>query len=162
MRSIRDHITRVFGWIADPTKSICHNAYLRLASIPSWFYFDRPTNIAFHDLTTILKPPSNLRSLLGLGLKFCPIPSRPRFDPTSCTRFEGDIFLRTYFAGEDSLDSDYDPKLYIKSGWRPPPPYGKSQSLSATVPRTSPSTSPPRLASRSTAIPTSYATNVSL
>ena len=57
MRSIKDSIVRAFGWIADPTKSLRHNAHLRLASMPSWYYFDRPTNIAYHDLTTTLRPP---------------------------------------------------------------------------------------------------------
>lgn len=147
MRSIRDHIIRVFGWIVDPTKSIRHNAYLRLASMPSWFYFDRPTNIAFEHLTTILQPPSNLRSLLGLGLKFCPIPSRPRF------RFEGDIFsvhtLRDRTRLTQTMTLSYTSILVGN------PPFGKSHSPSATVPRTLPSTLPPRLASRSTAVPTS-------
>jgi hypothetical protein len=60
--------------------------------MPVWLYHGRPTRMAFHDLTTRLEPPKNLRSLLGLNLKFVPNPRRnvpwatserdilPRFD----------------------------------------------------------------------------------
>ena len=39
------------------------------------YYFSRPSNMDFHDFTKRQKPPKNLRSLLGLGLKFIPTPS---------------------------------------------------------------------------------------
>ena len=89
--------------------------------MPSWFYFIRASNLAFHDLTTELKPPKNLRSLLGLGLKFCPIPHRNNFNPENLTRFERDINLRTFFAGKIMEQKEaYEPKMYIKSDWKPP------------------------------------------
>ena len=44
--------------------------------MPLFYYYNCPTNCKFHDLTKFLKPPPNLRSLLGLGLKFIPTPFR--------------------------------------------------------------------------------------
>eukprot|EP00957_Ditylum_brightwellii_P000596 46027-Ditylum_brightwellii.AAC.1 len=74
-----------------------------------WYYFNKPWNLAFHDLTTEKQPPVNLRSLLGLGLKFCP---SPRFTSHKTSdilpQFDCDLRLRTYFAGEDQ--QDYNPK----------------------------------------------------
>jgi hypothetical protein len=63
------------------------------------------------------------RSLLGLSLKFIPI---PRYAPTatdvapSLDRIERDIGLRTFFAGRDQEKEI--PKLREKSTWRPPVP----------------------------------------
>ena len=77
--------------------------------------------MAFHDLTTSSKPPLNLRSLLGLGLKFCPT---PRFT-TSCVnesfvRFHHDFYCKIFFAGKEfDPDNVYDPKMYINSEWTP-------------------------------------------
>ena len=64
-----------FGFIGNPTLSIRHNASITLAKMPSWYYFSRPSNMAFHDFAKRHKPQKNLRSLLGLGLKFIPTPS---------------------------------------------------------------------------------------
>ena len=64
-----------FGFAGDPTLSIQHNASINLAKMPTWYYFSRPSNMAFHDFTKRHKPQKNLRSLLGLGLKFIPTPS---------------------------------------------------------------------------------------
>ena len=90
--------------------------------MPSWFYFVRASNLAFHDLTTVLTPPKNLRSLLGLGLKFCPIPHKPTFNPDTLHRFTRDINLRTFFAGKImEQKEEYEPKMYIPSAWEPPP-----------------------------------------
>ena len=89
--------------------------------MPAWFYFDRPINLAFHDLTTTAAPPRNLRSLLGLGHKFCPT---PRFS-ASCvkdifTRYHHDFYCKIFYAGQDfGAESTYDPKMYINSDWTP-------------------------------------------
>ena len=63
-------IYSAFGFIADLTKSTRENAATYLANMTVGDYFNRPTNMAFHELTSYLSPPKNLRSLLGLGLKF--------------------------------------------------------------------------------------------
>jgi hypothetical protein len=91
--------------------------------------------MAFHDLTTYLTPPANLPSLLGLGLKFIPTPRyshKPSFlskEPESTLpQFYRDLQLRCYFNTEDDVlqdatpDDDYNPRMYFKSKWNPPPP----------------------------------------
>ena len=53
-----------FGIARNPTLSIRHNASITLATMPTWYYFSRPSNMAFHDFTKRHKPQKNLRSLL--------------------------------------------------------------------------------------------------
>ena len=60
-----------YGFVADPLNSITVNATRQLLRLPAWLYFSRPQHTAFHDLTNHKKLPTNLRSLLGLGLNFC-------------------------------------------------------------------------------------------
>ena len=40
-----------FGFAGDPTLSTQHNASITLATMPTWYYFSRPSNMAFHDFT---------------------------------------------------------------------------------------------------------------
>ena len=81
--------------------------------MPSWFYFVCASNLAFDNLTTALTPPKNLRSLLGLGLKFCPIPHKSTFNPSTLLRFTRNINLCTFFAGKiKEQKEEYEPKMY--------------------------------------------------
>ena len=90
-------------------------------------YFGRINKMAYHDLSTTIKPPENIGKLLGLGLKFCIQSRRP--DKASITegmaRMRRDVRLKYIFTedNEDPIDTEYDynPKLYIKSKWNPPP-----------------------------------------
>ena len=45
-----------FGFVGDPTISKRHNASITLAKMPTWYYFSRPSNMAFHDFTKRRKP----------------------------------------------------------------------------------------------------------
>ena len=88
-------------------------------------YFPPVKKLAFHDLTINHKLPPQATHLLGLGLKFIPTP-RVNITPDdlehSTTRFERDMNLKIFFAGDNDT-SEYDPKaLRIKSSWRPPLP----------------------------------------
>ena len=67
-------IETINGIVVDDRKSKIHNTAQNLASIISWYKLDRPKNLAFYDLCTELVPPHNLRSLLGLGLKYFSAP----------------------------------------------------------------------------------------
>ena len=49
-----------FGFVGDPTISKQHNAPITLAKMPIWYYFSRPSNMAFHDFTKRHKPQKNL------------------------------------------------------------------------------------------------------
>jgi hypothetical protein len=94
--------------------------------MPTWYYFVRPTNLAFHDLRQ-QKQKTNLskyiKSLLGLGLKFCPTPRRTT-DTTTITRtldrHQRDLWLRYYFKGKPPDNEQYNPRLYTPSTWMPP------------------------------------------
>jgi hypothetical protein len=93
--------------------------------MPTWYYFNRPTHMTFHDLTTAIAPPSNLQSLLGLGLKFIPNPRYTNkwsdMHDTSYYRFERDLRLRAYFSNNDPDDTpEFNPRMYVRSTWTPP------------------------------------------
>ena len=62
---------RTYGLVLDPAKTVKHNVALTLRGMPSWFYFDRGMNLECHNLCTVLDPPKNFGSILGLGLNFC-------------------------------------------------------------------------------------------
>ena len=100
--------------------------------MPTWYYFSRPSNLAFHNFTKQHKPEKNLCSLLGLGLKFIPTPSLTnswsRLKESSYDRLFRSVHLRFHFAGKPPNEgtTSYDPKLYVRSKWTPPPPTGRS------------------------------------
>lgn len=87
--------------------------------------------MAFHDLTTTLKPPPNLRSLLGLSLKFIPNPkfnvSWENYEKYTIQRFQQDFKIKAYLGGRsaddpanDPSDKGYNPRMYIRTNWNPP------------------------------------------
>ena len=85
-----------------------------------WFYFCRPTNLAFHDLTIGKVAPRALQSLLGLGVNFYPTPLRPTLNiDKSMERFERDLHIRSVFAGSEELIPLANPKIYVRSKWTP-------------------------------------------
>jgi hypothetical protein len=96
--------------------------------MPSSDYWNRPTKLAFHDLTTTIAPPSNLRSLLGLGLKFIPTPFRTtRFSHLSqpgngLAALERSLRIHCFFCATRKYEStnEYNPKLQFPSSWNPP------------------------------------------
>ena len=157
---IQSNITRItssFSFIADYRLSPNHNAFLHLSSMTAWFYFDRPNNLAFRDLTTTIAPLRNLRSLLVLGHKFCPT---PRFSIScvnvSFSRFNHDLYCKSFFAGlEFDAESTYDPKMYINSVWTQ---IGRSLSL-LSVATTISDPTPLVSSKKDKCLRTSYATN---
>ena len=123
--TIRNKITQQFGFVADPTKTLLHNASSTLAHTPTWYYFSRPSHLAFHDFTRSKQPAKNLRSLLGLGLEFIPTPrctnTWKKLKELSMPKFTRAIHLRFHFAGTNTTPDDtYDPKIYVRSNWTPP------------------------------------------
>ena len=129
-----------FGFAGDPALSIRHNASITLAKMPTWYYFSRPYNMAFHDFTKRHKPPKKLRSLLRLRLKFIPTPSLTnswsRLKKSSYDRLFRSVHLRVHFAGKPPSEGtiSYDPKIYVHSTWTPPhwtiPPIALEERLS--------------------------------
>ena len=49
--TIEYKIKQQFGFIADPKKTLLHNASSALANTPTWYYFSRPSHLAFHDFS---------------------------------------------------------------------------------------------------------------
>ena len=89
--------------------------------MPCWYYFCRPTNTAYHNFcepeTTI---PKNLGVLLGLGLKFIPTPFYTNSNIREMTdKLEHSLTLKTFFAGQEPDNDEYDSKIYIPSKWKP-------------------------------------------
>ena len=78
--------------------------------------------MALHDLTSpTTEIPTNLDSLIGLGLKFCPI---PRYTPTDTTdtlaRFQKDLYVKTFFAGRPmNREETYIPSMKVENDWQP-------------------------------------------
>ena len=98
-----------------------HNASNALRCLPLWYYLSRPSNLACHNLTTYLRPPPNIHSLLGLGLKFCPIPKTTFPDYSDChKRFTRDAYVKDVFANEET-QPHFNPRLYVRSTWEPKP-----------------------------------------
>ena len=106
-----------FGFAADPAKSVHENACIHFGQMPTWQYFARPTNLSFHDLTDDdTEKPTNIRSLLGLGLKFIPIPrTTPKWgllQSMTIDRIDRDMQLKCYFAGSNNT-FEGDLQMYI-------------------------------------------------
>jgi hypothetical protein len=70
-KSVDFKIKSCFGFIADPTKTRCHNLAILLCSLPLSLLLSRPKTMACHNLYNERLPPPKLQSLLGLGLNFC-------------------------------------------------------------------------------------------
>ena len=86
----------------------------------NWFYFCRPTNLVFHDFTIGKAAPKALQSLLGLGVNLCPAHIRPMLNIVkSMKSFGRDLHIRSVFAGSEDLIPLANPKIYIRSKWKP-------------------------------------------
>ena len=60
--SVKKKLMVQFGFVANPSHSSRHNSSTVLANTPTWYYFSRPSHLAFHDFTKKVKPQKNLRS----------------------------------------------------------------------------------------------------
>jgi hypothetical protein len=109
----------MYGFVADPKKTLQQNAVLALSDQPTWYYFSKPSNTACHNLCTTKVPPHNYRALLSLGLNFCP---RPRYSThdmqEACERFRRDINTQIFMSHMQQKDV---PSLFLRSKWEPPP-----------------------------------------
>ena len=80
-----------------------------------WFYFCRPTNLDFHDLTIGKVGLKSLQSLMGLGINFCPSPLHPMLNTDKrMRRFERDLNIRSVFVGGEDMIPLANPKIYIR------------------------------------------------
>ena len=114
-----------FGVYSDPSLPAKVNLYNHLLSLPVLFLSSRLSNPSCHNLCEFHSPPKHFRSLLGLGLKFCPT---PEFTTSSnhasriFDRFRDDLYTKIQFC-HLRFSEPWDPKqLYIRSpDWTPEP-----------------------------------------
>ena len=77
-----------------------------------WFYFYRPNNLAFHNLTIGKVAPKALQLLLLLGVNFCPTPLRPTLNiDKSMKCFERDLHIQSVFACSEGIIPLAKPKI---------------------------------------------------
>ena len=51
MESVKKKLMLQFGFVANPSHSNHHNDSNVLANTPTWYFFSRPSHLAFHDFT---------------------------------------------------------------------------------------------------------------
>ena len=76
--------------------------------MPLWHYFSRPDNLELHNLTlSTTNLPKSLRSVIELGLNFCPVPTMLNRRPTNTfARFRKDLLTKVYFSGRPQENED--------------------------------------------------------
>ena len=95
------------GFSPDLSSSIHQNAIRVLGDTPPGYYFNSPSNLAFHDLTSGKSLPPATHTVMGLSTKFIPTPRRTTKQVTAIEafeRFEQDLNLKVYFAGDDLVE----------------------------------------------------------
>ena len=103
-RLVQEMVRESYGFLLDERRSAKNNALVVLTTMEKWFYFFRPTNFAFHDLTISKVAPRALQSMLGLGVNFLPTPLRPTLNiDKSMERFERET--STYVASSPAVRS---------------------------------------------------------
>ena len=103
---VNHKVKDTYGFYPNLKYSARHNACLILRHSPTFLLRSRPTNLAYHDLCLSTKMPRSLRSLLGLGLNFCPQPTQSSsHTDLSLNRFRLDYNRRIFFSG--NLDDNY-------------------------------------------------------
>ena len=75
MREIEHDTLSRYGFIPDLDLSTFKNVCNIIGNMPCSYYFSRPNNLAFHDLTKNKSVPLIAREILGLSTKF--IPNKP-------------------------------------------------------------------------------------
>ena len=121
MQAINERLQLDHGFMPDLSSLIHHNTIRVLRGTSPGYYFNSPSNLAFHDLTSGKSLPPATSTVMGLSTKFIPT---PRFTTSRVTamesfeRFERDLNLKVFFAGDDLVELSRT-KLYVKSIFRP-------------------------------------------
>ncbi len=111
----------MYGFLPDPKTFIHLNARHVLGDTSPDVYFSHFTNKTFHDLTPGKSLPVAAAFLLGLWLKFIPVPKKSlglKGIDEGIDQFNRDMFLKIHFAGDDKDDVPYE-KLRVRSTWKP-------------------------------------------
>lgn len=109
-----------FGVYSDPSHPRRLNLYKHVLSLPILFLSSRLGNSSCHNLCSTITPPTHFRSLLGLGLKFCPTPqytTSPAQAESALARFRIDFLTKVAFCHKRFEPSnDWTPgQLYLRN-----------------------------------------------
>lgn len=118
VRNFTTRLHRQYGFTADPTLPHWQNVVRRIKRITvGEFMGHLIPNLTCHNLLQHSTLPKGTHNLLGLGLNFCL--KHNSISKTTQFTFErlGDDIRRMYHMGPPIDDDDYNPKLYIKSGY---------------------------------------------
>ena len=97
------------------------NALIILITMEKWFYFCRPTNLAFRNLTIGKVEPKVFQLLLVLEFNFCPTPLRPTLSINkSMERFKRDLHIHSVFSVSEYLIPLANLNIYVRSKWKTP------------------------------------------
>ena len=112
-----------FGFYSDP--SVHHRITLRnhILALPISTFESRISNASCHDLCDTKSPPRLIKSLLGLGMKFCPRPTHTTSKQQlssilDCS--EKDFYTKVQFTGEPNDPDWKENQLFLRDdGWQP-------------------------------------------
>ena len=103
MHQIEERAMANNGFLPDLSSSIHQNAIRVLGDTPPGYYFNSPSNLAFHDLTSGKPLPPATHTVMGLSTEFTPTPRYTTEQVTaieSFEQFERDLNLKVYLAGD--------------------------------------------------------------
>ena len=123
--TIENKLIQVFGFVADPKKTLLHNASSALVNTPTWYYFSRPSHLAFHDFTQQKQAQKFPTFAPGSWTQIYPDTTSykhmEKFGKNTIPKFQRAIHLRFHFVGTtNSSDEPYNPKMYVQSNWTLP------------------------------------------
>lgn len=122
MRLVEGRVVDSYGFLPDLSASAHRDAQRVLGDTPSGFYFNSPSNLAFHDLTTGKSLPAATRIVMGLSTKFVPVPRHPATRKRvmeSFERFQREVDRKAHYAGKDDDKEYVKSKLLVRSTYHP-------------------------------------------
>ena len=64
VESLVSQVRCAYGFVPNTDLTARHNAIIYIGQLPTWFFFNKPTHMAYHDLTDPSTPtPRNIKSL---------------------------------------------------------------------------------------------------
>jgi hypothetical protein len=128
---IERKLIEAYGFRANTSLSVFQDAVRVRGETNANYYFSKPANLAFYDLTANKSLPYIVKSVLGQNLKFVPTPSHTTHDLSkSFTRLRRNVHLKTFFAVDETtaddirIEKENMPALYIPNDkWWPPTAY---------------------------------------
>ena len=115
---------RNFGFTVDPTQSRWDRVRDVILQMHPRCYFNRLTQMSYHNLCLTLIPPPGTRLLLGMSEKYCIERGHPHgtdiMFKRNLFRFARLVRIRLALQHLDTNKESYISGLYIPSKWEPP------------------------------------------